>query len=219
MFGRSGNRILLYSYYLYLFAGLVFMLVFKKDDSFMLINNHHNEFLDVSMKLLTFLGDGLVVLVFCVMAGLFRLRWFFLTIIPYLASGIIAQVLKRFVFSDVSRPLKYFTEKGMEIYTIPGLDIHLNHSFPSGHTTSAFALFFVLAFLSKKLSLKLSFLFLAILVGYSRVYLAQHFPADVLSGSLIGVLSAILFFPYIMSWKKSWLNYSVVSPIFKNYAD
>jgi membrane-associated phospholipid phosphatase len=216
---NTGNRILLIVYYLFLLSGLLFVFLVKKDVSFLLINNYHSGFLNISMQWISILGDGLFVVIFCVLLGLFRFRWFFLTIIPYLLSGILAQVLKRFVFSDMPRPLKYFNDKGIEIFTISGLDVHLNHSFPSGHTTSAFALFFVLAFLSNKLSYKLVFLFLAVLVGYSRIYLAQHFPVDALAGSLIGVLSVIISFPYIMGWKKRWLDNSFVSLIRKSNAD
>jgi len=37
----------------------------------------------------------------------------------------------------------------------------------------------------------MAFLTGAILVGYSRIYLAQHFMDDVLAGAVIGFLSAI----------------------------
>jgi membrane-associated phospholipid phosphatase len=219
MFKINRNRILLVAYYLFLLLGLLFVFILKKDNSFLLINRYHNGLMNFIMPWISILGDGLFIVIFSLVLGFYRLRWFFLSIIPYLLSGIAAQVLKRFVFSEMSRPLKYFSDKGLEIFTVPGLDIHLSHSFPSGHTTSAFALFFVLALLSNKQFYKLIFLFLAVLVGYSRIYLAQHFPVDVMAGSLIGVLSVMISFPVIMGWRKRWLDFSVFSLIYKSNAD
>ncbi len=60
-------------------------------------------------------------------------------------------------------------------------------SFPSGHSVTAFALAFVLA----RTYPRYAFLFygLAILVALSRVYLARHFPSDVVAGAAIGLLA------------------------------
>jgi membrane-associated phospholipid phosphatase len=76
------------------------------------------------------------------------------------------------------------------------------HSFPSGHTASAFALFIGMAFFTQNKYLKAVCLLLALGVGYSRVYLALHFPEDVLAGSLIGVLCALLLYQWVAGWKK-----------------
>ncbi len=65
-------------------------------------------------------------------------------------------------------------------------------SFPSGHTAGAFAVWSLLAFqFSRNKTLQLVCLLIAIIVGISRVYLAQHFPQDVLFGSVIGIATAI----------------------------
>jgi membrane-associated phospholipid phosphatase len=36
------------------------------------------------------------------------------------------------------------------------------------------------------------FLFIALLIGYSRIYLGQHFMQDVVAGSLAGVVSSVI---------------------------
>jgi len=195
---------------------MVYVLILKKDQSFLLINSFHNPFFNDAFRLITMLGDGVVVVVFCIVLGLFKLRYFLLTILSYLLSGLFVQILKRWIFSELHRPLGYFNSQGIEIYTIPEVNVHLYHSFPSGHTASAFALFFCLAFLSKKIIWKFFFLLLAILVGYSRIYLAQHFPSDVMAGSLIGVFTVILLFPLVIPWNKSWLEYSLIKKIIRN---
>lgn len=60
-------------------------------------------------------------------------------------------------------------------------------SFPSGHSVTAFALAFVLS----RAYPRYAFLFygLASLVALSRVYLAKHFPSDVVAGAAIGLLA------------------------------
>jgi membrane-associated phospholipid phosphatase len=43
----------------------------------------------------------------------------------------------------------------------------------------------------------LFFLAVAVLTGYSRIYLSQHFPVDVLAGSLAGVLPSLAVYIFI----------------------
>jgi undecaprenyl-diphosphatase len=57
-------------------------------------------------------------------------------------------------------------------------------SFPSGHTMTAFAVWGTL--LIGLPSLSHLYLFIAILIGLSRVFLGLHYPTDVLVGALLG---------------------------------
>jgi len=67
--------------------------------------------------------------------------------------------------------------------------------FVSSHSSNSFAVagFLWLAF--RKLNTKFGFLFVwASVVAYSRVYLGVHYPADILVGGIIGLLSALFVY-------------------------
>ena len=88
----------------------------------------------------------------------------------------------------VDRIRPYELVEGLRAMVQPG-DMQ---SFPSGHTSAAFAA--VLAWrpcLSKKW-MRTAALSAAMLMGLSRLYVGVHYPTDVLGGLLAGVLSAWL---------------------------
>jgi undecaprenyl-diphosphatase len=68
----------------------------------------------------------------------------------------------------------------------PAVDTPGSWSFPSGHTSTAFAAAVVVASLHPRL--RLPVLGLAALVGLSRVYLGVHFTIDVVAGAALGLL-------------------------------
>lgn len=63
-------------------------------------------------------------------------------------------------------------------------------SFPSGHTGASFAAASALHFSGSPL--RLPALCLAVLIGFSRLYLYVHYPSDVLGGILLGAASGWL---------------------------
>lgn len=71
-------------------------------------------------------------------------------------------------------------------------------SFVSGHSTVSFTITFILFWILKKKYKYAYVLFLfPILFAYSRIYLAVHFPIDILFGMLLGYLVALIFYKII----------------------
>lgn len=109
------------------------------------------------------------------------------------AVGIVGSLLK--LYFSHPRPKLFYEKKGLfHTFDFPDwLHIHYGYtSFPSGHTMSGFALFAVIAFfLPKKKGFALLMLLFAIGVGFSRIYLFQHFLKDTVSGAFVGVLLAM----------------------------
>ncbi len=60
------------------------------------------------------------------------------------------------------------------------------YSFPSSHATLAFAFAVVLSY--KEPKFKRLFFLLAVLIGFSRIFLGYHYPGDVLAGAALGLL-------------------------------
>ena len=68
------------------------------------------------------------------------------------------------------------------------------YSFPSGHTSNAFAMATALTLSTKKWYVAVPSYLYACGVGYSRMRLGVHFPSDVLGGMIIGIGSSLLVF-------------------------
>lgn len=83
------------------------------------------------------------------------------------------------------------------------LDIHpydnseTGKSFPSAHTSLAFATATSLSITCKKWYIVVPAYAWAAGVGYSRLYQGEHYPSDVLAGAVVGAVSA---------WLSHWLN-------------
>ena len=160
----------------------------SKSDGFLLVNHFHNEMLDNFFIMFTNVGNGLFVIVLMVFMLVRRkIGWTLQIGISFLISGLLVQLMKHYIPSP--RPKVFFASG--TIHDIIGVTRTGYSSFPSGHTATIFMLTTLLTLYFPGRKPGLFFLTMAVLTGFSRVYLSQHFPIDVLVGSLTGVLLSL----------------------------
>jgi len=179
--------------------GILFLAIFQNSNFSIIVNASHNNFLDQFFKYITFLGDGRFVF-FIALIYLFANKKYGTSIlISLIINTILIQVLKRVFFINHFRPSFYFKNLIKDGYwnMIDGVELYEKFSFPSGHTASIFCLCMSICIFMKKKYFPLLLVLLAYIVGFSRIYLSQHFLTDVLTGALIGSLIPILTFKYI----------------------
>ncbi len=85
------------------------------------------------------------------------------------------------------------------------------YSFPSGHTQSAVGTFGAIAASVKNNAVIAVCIAIAALVGFSRMYLGVHTPADVLIGALISVILIFVLKPLMLGDKKKYIPWVFVS--------
>jgi len=185
---------------IFLMGASLFLFVLGKANSFLLINNFHNQWLDSFFSKFTFLGDGIFALILSLLFLIFKKKEASLLIlITFAFSGLVAQLIKHIANSP--RP-KLFFNPAIYVHFVDGVTVSNNFSFPSGHTTTAFAVATLIVLIAEKKIIQLPLLLIAILIGYSRIYLGQHFLLDVISGAFIGSISTLFTVYFAEKWTK-----------------
>jgi membrane-associated phospholipid phosphatase len=189
------NKLYFLSFSMFFLVALVSCCAFSKSTNFISLNFFHTHYLDNFFTFYTYMGDGILALLVFVALIIFR-QYLNAThiLLAFITSGIAAQIIKN--LSHAPRPREFF-KPGAYGNFIEGVTHTGWASFPSGHSTTAFALATILALHTRNKVWGLLYLFLAIAEGYSRVYLGQHFLEDVVAGSLIGVFFAIGTFYFV----------------------
>lgn len=177
----------------------IFVALQGKENSFLIINQSYSPAFDYVFQYLTYLGDGIIWVPLFAYTIVYKREFLIAIIAALIICTVLTHFLKRVVFPDELRPIGILTSR---VRTIEGLQINRIHSFPSGHTSTAFTLALLLAFRFAKPFWTFFFPVIAFFVGYSRVYLAQHFVTDVFAGALIGIVSAFLSLMVYKWWKE-----------------
>ncbi len=186
-------------------AGILLLSIYGKSACFISLNSYHTFWLDVFFINYTFIGDGIFSI--CLIAAFLFFnktkKQFLALLVSFLLAGLGTQIIKN-IF-NAPRP-KIFFEAGQYLHFIDGVSLANNYSFPSGHTATAFAIAAVLVYFINNKNQQILLLLAAALVGYSRIYLAQHFLLDVLAGAILGTISG--FFGVYIAFK--WIPLKLV---------
>ncbi|NCX94871.1 MAG: phosphatase PAP2 family protein [Chitinophagia bacterium] len=186
------NHYFLIPFFVWVAIGGGLLCAYTQERLFMAINGYHNAVLDSLMPYITLMGQAEVVipllLLLLIIPRLRGWRYFSIAAIANLIPFFTQQWLKR-VFAK-PRPIAYFHHAPW-IHHLPAWHELLRDSFPSGHSQGSFSLFCFLSLLlpAKFRYFGIVFFFLALMVGYSRIYLAAHFFEDVYAGSIIGTIT------------------------------
>lgn len=159
----------------------------------------HNHWLDTIVPIITNLVDWLPYLII-VLLLFYRAGWSIFLASNMLLTTAIVQPIKHIV--NAPRPLTWFAANYPDIVLplVDGVKMNKWLSFPSGHTTTFFALFFAISIIlyadnikGKHIATIICFL-VATFGSYTRIYLSQHFALDVFAGICIAILSTILLY-------------------------
>ncbi len=112
--------------------------------------------------------------------------------ISVIISGIISTIIKH----SINRPRPFITYTFIEKVSSGG-----SPSFPSGHTTDAFAFATAVSIAYPKWYVIISSYTWAGIIGYSRMNLGVHYPSDVLAGIFLGSSTAFILYKF-----QKWIN-------------
>jgi membrane-associated phospholipid phosphatase len=165
---------------------LIIKLTYTRDEIYYAVNSMYSNWADAAAPYVTNIGSGWTVVVLTLILLLFSYRNAFLFATANIVTALVAQTLKHYF--DAPRPQLYFKDSLDRIHFVLGTEQLSLHSFPSGHTVSAFASAIVITYICRNKMWGWLLFLLACVVGYSRMYLSQHFFEDVTAGSAIGVI-------------------------------
>ncbi|MBK6938440.1 MAG: phosphatase PAP2 family protein [Chitinophagaceae bacterium] len=118
------------------------------------------------------------------------------------ANALITQGLKHII--NRKRPAEKYPDFIAVVY-------EKTPSFPSGHTSGAFANATSLSLAFRKWYVVVPAYSWATLMGYSRMYLGVHYPSDVLAGAILGSGTAWLSYKVNKYWQQKKLQKKVTA--------
>ena len=162
-------------------------------------------------ELISFLGKGGICLILLSLCLLFfkQTRRFGTAMLLGLAIGAIITNLCLKIF--IARPRPYADPNSMfyRLWLTVGQNVESDKSFPSGHTTAAFASMTPVMILCKP-KYKIAAFCFAFLMGIARIYLVVHFPSDVLAGMIVGIFAGCIAVLIAAKLPRRWYEWDAL---------
>jgi len=186
-------KIFLWLFVFFATAGAVYYFVAGEKGALVLqMQEFYTPTLNKIVRVVTDFGTYPLILLTLVTVGLLRKKTFVPAVIALAVEGVVVDILKKVVYR-APRPSVYLEDAGLTF--AEGLRVLCCNSFPSGHSSLAFACATVILLsYSRGAWIQIGLFLLAASVALSRVYLAVHFLEDILVGSALGILVPILIF-------------------------
>lgn len=163
---------------------------------FQWVQTIHGGFLDKLMVIITSLGENGIIFIVVALA-LLCTKKYRKAGIAIIAALLVMEIGNNLILKTIfARPRPFNLDPTVyswwhEVYKFPDLVSRpTSYSFPSGHTSSAFAAGIALLWYDRKFGIPLT-LFAAVM-GFSRIYVEVHYCTDVLFGALVGVVYALI---------------------------
>lgn len=164
------------------------------------LNNYNSLFMDSLMLTFT---SGLtwipiyVALFYLIIKNnetILQILW---TIFCILAAVGISYVLADFVVKPMVERLRPCNEPSLKglLHIIPGYNLH-DYSFFSAHSSNTMTIAIFVSLLVRNRLLSTCMLLWSLLNAYTRIYLAAHYPSDVLVGLFVGVVIGLLMYVF-----------------------
>lgn len=177
------------------------------------INQFHAPHLDTLFKYVTYLGDGACLGLLCLSFCLFRYKYAIILTVIGLSQLLTSFLTKKILFGKTPRPAAFFKDTSVDLHFVEGVRVHHWYSFPSGHSITAFGLFFFVALVNEKRSIAVACFFIATLAAFSRIYLVQHFLLDILVGSATGIFLTGIIYYLAYLWEPFWQHQRLNRPM------
>lgn len=163
---------------------------------FQWVQTIHGGFLDKLMVIITSLGEGGIIFIAIALA-LLCTKKYRKAGVAIIVALLVMEVGNNLILKTIfARPRPFNLDPTVyswwhEVYKFPELVSRpTSYSFPSGHTSSAFAAAIALLWYDRKFGIPLT-LFAAVM-GFSRIYVEVHYCTDVLFGALVGIVYALI---------------------------
>lgn len=139
-------------------------------------------------EFISFLGhDGIPLIILALVLMFFKkTRRFGIAMGISLAIGALITNCVLKILIARARPYADAASTYYQFWLTVGQNMESDKSFPSGHTTAAFAAMTAVFLVGRRNISWTAFIF-AVLMAISRIYLVVHFPTDVVAGVLVGL--------------------------------